>query len=83
MRLAPGRSAGFSQRMLEAMPGETHARACLLDHAAELCDALDELLKDAQVTVEVPEGALGRRMPSVAFSNVPPARARCWPVDAA
>lgn len=60
MRLAPGRPAGFSQRMLETMPGETHARACLLDHAAELRDALDELLEDEQVTVEVSEDALGR-----------------------
>jgi hypothetical protein len=60
MRLAPGTPGRFSQRMLGAMPGETHARACLLDHAAELRDALDELLDDEQVTVEVSEHALGR-----------------------
>ena len=58
MRWRPGGRAGFSQRMLEAMAGETHARACLLDHAAELRDALDELLEDEQVTVELAEQAL-------------------------
>ena len=58
MRLAPGRPAGFSQRMLEAMAGETHARACLLDHAAELRDALHDLLEDEQVTVELAEETL-------------------------
>jgi hypothetical protein len=60
MRLAPGRRASFSQRMLEAMPGATHPRACLLDHAAELRDALDDLLEDEQVTVEVSEHALAQ-----------------------
>lgn len=58
MRLAPGTPARFSQRMLEAMAGEAHARACLIDHAAELRDAVDELLEDTQVTVEVPEDTL-------------------------
>ncbi len=43
------RRASTAEGDLEAMTGETHARACLLDHAAELRHALDELLKDAQV----------------------------------
>jgi hypothetical protein len=60
MRLAPGRRTGFSQRMLETMPGVTHPRGCLLDHAAELRDALDELIEDEEVTVEVSEHALGQ-----------------------
>jgi hypothetical protein len=42
------------------MPGQTHARACLLDHAAELRDALDELMPDEEVMVEVSDGALAR-----------------------
>jgi hypothetical protein len=48
----------FSQRILEVMPGQTHARACLLDHAAELHGLLDELLPEEEVTVEVSDGAL-------------------------
>ena len=58
--LRSGRSgpAMFAQRMIEAMPGETHARACLLDHAAELRDAVDEL--GEAVTVEVSDAALDR-----------------------
>jgi hypothetical protein len=58
MRSRPGSPAGFSQRVLEVMPGQTHARACLLDHAAELHDLLDELLPDEEITVEVSDGAL-------------------------
>lgn len=40
------------------MPGQTHARACLLDHAAELHALLDELLGEEEVTVDVSDGAL-------------------------
>ena len=40
------------------MPGQTHARACLLDHAAEVRDALEELIPDEQVMVEVSDDAL-------------------------
>ena len=54
---APGR---FRQRIIERMPGQTHARACLLDHAAEVRDALDELIPDEEVMVEVSDEALAR-----------------------
>ena len=59
LHTSPGRRGALTQRLIERMPGQTHARACLLDHAAELRDALDELLEDEQVTVEVSEEALG------------------------
>ena len=50
-------------QQVELQPGElkrlvVDARARLLDHAAEMRDALDELLEDEQVTVEVSEDAL-------------------------
>jgi len=48
----------FAQRIIERMPGQTHARACLLDHVAEVRDAVAELLGDERVTVEVSEDAL-------------------------
>ena len=54
------RSAVFAQRMIEAMPGQTHARACLLDHAAELRDAVEQLLPGEEVTVEISDAALER-----------------------
>jgi hypothetical protein len=60
VRLAPGRPAGFSQRMPDGMSGETRARACLLDHAAELRDALHDLLEDERVSVELAEETLER-----------------------
>ncbi|MGZ6616283.1 MAG: hypothetical protein ACXVFQ_17850 [Solirubrobacteraceae bacterium] len=41
LRLVPARRPEFSQRLLSAMAGETHARACLLDHAAELGSTFD------------------------------------------
>ena len=44
---------------LDVMPGETHARACLLDHAAELRAMLDPEGEDA-VSVEVSDAALAR-----------------------
>ena len=40
------------------LPGQSHARACLLDHAAELRDALAELLEDEEVSVELAEETL-------------------------
>ena len=49
----------FSQRVLAVMPGETHARACLLDHAAELRAMLDPDGEEA-VSVEVSDAALAR-----------------------
>jgi hypothetical protein len=58
LRSRPGAPAGFSQRILELMPGQTHARACLLDHAAELHSLLDELLGEEEVTVDVSDDAL-------------------------
>jgi hypothetical protein len=53
---ADGRSR-FEQRILGTLPGISHARACLLDHAAELRALLEELLQEP-VTVEVPEESL-------------------------
>ena len=58
LRTCPVAPTEFSQRMLDVMPGQTHARACLLDHAAELRARLDELLHDEEVTVEVSDHAL-------------------------
>jgi len=58
MRLAPGRRPAIAQRGLKAMPGQSHARGCLLDHAAELRGALEELLQDEQVSVELAEETL-------------------------
>jgi hypothetical protein len=42
-----------------ALHVDEHARACLLDHAAELQQALGELTGE-QVLVDVPAGALER-----------------------
>ena len=58
LRACPTTPPVFSQRILEVMPGQTHARACLLDHAAELHALLDELLGEEEVTVDVSDGAL-------------------------
>jgi hypothetical protein len=44
--------------VLEGLPGQSHARACLLDHAAELRDAVGELLEDEDVSVELAEETL-------------------------
>jgi hypothetical protein len=57
MRLPPGRRATFEQQVLGGLPGTSHPRACLLDHAAELRATVEELL-DEPVTVEIPEPAL-------------------------
>ena len=59
MRLLPGRRASFEQRVLGGLPGISHPRACLLDHAAELRAVLVQLL-DESVMVEIPEPALER-----------------------
>jgi hypothetical protein len=56
---APGMASAFSQRLLAVMPGETHARACLLDHAAELRAMLDPDGEEA-ISVEVSDAALAR-----------------------
>src|SRR5450755_577810 len=59
MRLAAGQPPRVAQRVvLEGLPGQSHARACLLDHAAELRDALEELLEDEEVSVELAEDTL-------------------------
>ena len=57
MRLPPGRRASFEQQVIGGLPGTSHPRACLLDHAAELRTMLEQLL-DEPVTVEIPEPAL-------------------------
>jgi hypothetical protein len=49
-----------AQRVLSGLPGRSHARACLLDHAAELGDAFGELLEDEEVSVELAEVTLER-----------------------
>jgi hypothetical protein len=41
-----------------SLAGQLHARACLLDHAAELRDAVGELLCDEEVSVELAEQTL-------------------------
>jgi hypothetical protein len=46
MRLAPGRRATFEQQVLGGLPGTSHPRACLLDHAAELRATVEELLDE-------------------------------------
>ena len=59
LRRALAAAPVFSQRLLTGMAGETHARACLLDHAAELRGFLDPD-GDEAVSVEVSEAALAR-----------------------
>ena len=49
--------AEFSQRMVERMPGQTHARACLLDHAGTLQRAVGVAQAQA-VSVEISDAAL-------------------------
>jgi hypothetical protein len=60
MRLAPGQRPAIAQCVLAGLPGVSYARACLLDHAAELRGGLEELLDDEQVGVELSEEALER-----------------------
>ena len=58
MRLAAGQPPHVAQRVLEGLPGQSHARACLLDHAAQLRDVLGELLADEEVAVDLAEETL-------------------------
>jgi hypothetical protein len=60
LRLVPGQAPQVAQRVLGGLPGQSHARACLLDHAAELRDALGELFEVEEVSVELPEETLER-----------------------
>ena len=59
LRRAPGSPPLFSQRVLTGMTGATHARACLLDHAAELQAFLDPDSEEA-LHVEISDAALAR-----------------------
>jgi hypothetical protein len=60
LRSGPNRYQHLSAQVLPPAPHvEQHARACLLDHAAELQQALAELT-GAQVLVDVPARALER-----------------------
>ena len=58
MRLLAGRPRQVAQRVLEGLAGQSHARACLLDHAAELRDTLGELLEHEEVSVDVADATL-------------------------
>jgi hypothetical protein len=59
LRKPAGAPTTIAQRVLDVMAGETHARACLLDHAAELRAMLDD--NGAQtISVEVTERALSQ-----------------------
>ncbi len=52
LRLASGQRAGLVQRPIVGMAGETHLRACLLEHASELRDFLEESgCTDARVDI--------------------------------
>ena len=55
LRLVPGLPPRVSQRVLDGLPGQSHARACLLDDAAQLRDAVGELLAGEEVGVELGE----------------------------
>lgn len=59
LRRAPAARSAFSQRVLSGMAGATHARACLLDHAAEL-QAFLQAAGEPNVSVEISEEALTR-----------------------
>ena len=69
--------AEFSQRMIERMAGETHARACLLDHAAGLQSALASTCS-GRVSVTITDAALAgaaavwRELGSRGHSPAPP-----------
>jgi hypothetical protein len=72
MRLSPGRRASFAQRVLAGLPGQSHPRACLLDHAAELRAVLAELDERGGVAVvDVEDRAL---LLAPASSRTPPSR---------
>ena len=55
--LAPGRPEQFAQRRLGPLVGQTHPRACLLEHALELQTVLGELF-DEDVLVDVEDQLL-------------------------
>jgi len=55
--LVPGERTRIAQRTLGEIAGQTHARACLLDHVAQLRERLDELT-DQEVRIELDEQAL-------------------------
>ena len=78
MRLLPGRPRQVAQRVLKALAGQSHARACLLDHAAELRDTLGELLEHEEVSVDVPESDARAGRPRVGrgarLASGPPSR---------
>jgi hypothetical protein len=58
--LTPGAPARLQQRVLPGLqPGETHARACLLDHVAELQGALTHC-GDQPIHIDVGPHALQR-----------------------
>lgn len=61
----PGGVRGSSSGVLDGLPGQSHARACLLDHAAKLRDGVEELLVDEQVGVELAKQTLERASPGV------------------
>jgi len=60
IRSIPGGPPVIHQHVLGGLqPGETHAQACLLDHAAEVRDMLDAFhASTATVTVAIADGAL-------------------------
>lgn len=67
---APGQHTHIEQRVLPAQqPGQTHARACLLDHAAELQTVLAARV-GAVVMIDVSPQAL--RTAAGAWSNPAP-----------
>ena len=70
--------AEFWQRMVERMPGQTHARACLLDHAASLRRALDD--GSEEVSVEISDAALATA--AGVWRNVDASKAFIAPVSA-
>lgn len=55
MRLVSGQPRQVAQRLLKGLPGQSQARACLLDHAAELRSTLAEVLEHEEVSVELAE----------------------------
>ncbi len=57
--LAAGERTRIAQRTLGEIAGQTHARACLLDHVAQLRELLDELI-DKEVSIELGEQALAQ-----------------------
>jgi len=60
LALAPARDPQLKQGMLPgSQPGQTHARACILDHAAELQQLLTDLTHDP-VTIDIHPDALQR-----------------------